>query len=74
VRSLDFCKIPLLFILIASIFVVGCAKEEPSVVGGKAADFSLKDEKGEAISLSQFQGQVVIIVFGVIPVRPTFLI
>lgn len=61
---LDFCKTPLLLIWIASFLFFGCAKEEASVVGGKAADFSLKDLNGEAISLSQFQGQVVIIVFG----------
>jgi peroxiredoxin len=50
--------------LLSSLLIVGCGGA-PAIpqVGDRAPDFTLQDTNGKAISLSQFQGKKVLLVF-----------
>jgi len=53
-----------IFVLIAALFfAAGCAKSSALEIGEDAPDFSLNDINGKQVSLSEFNGKVVILDF-----------
>ena len=68
-RMMRRCAVGLL--VAGMLLLVTCGGETLSVeVGGTAPDFSLKDLRGETVSLSEFRGKVVVIDFWATWCRP----
>jgi len=58
-------KTPIILVTVAliSLVILGCGTTPPLQVGDNAPDFTLESTDGESISLSDFRGKVVLLVF-----------